>query len=60
MVHGHPSKAAAALVQAQGMVHGYTTVFWCGLGIFLGGAVVVGTLMRSGPPAPRQGEAPSS
>jgi EmrB/QacA subfamily drug resistance transporter len=47
--HGHPTKAAAALVQAQGMVHGYTTVFWIGMGIFLGGAVVVGTLMRHGP-----------
>ena len=49
VVHGHPSKAAAALLQAQGMVHGYTTVFWIGMAIFLGGAVIVGVLMRSGP-----------
>ena len=56
VAHGHPSKAAVALVQAQGMVHGYTTVFWIGMGIFLGGAVIVGSLMRSGPlQAPRPG-----
>ncbi len=55
--HGHPSKAAVALVQAQGAVHGYTTVFWCGLGIFIGGAVVVGLLMRSGPLHPPAREA---
>jgi hypothetical protein len=53
---GHPSKAAVAQLQAQGAVHGYTTVFWCGMGIFLGGAVIVGLLMRSGPlAAPAQG-----
>jgi EmrB/QacA subfamily drug resistance transporter len=50
--HGHPSKAAVALVQAQGAIHGYTTVFWVGMSIFLGGAVIVGLLMRSGPLAP--------
>ena len=54
--HGHPSKAAVALVQAQGAIHGYTTVFWVGMSIFLGGAVIVGLLMRSGPLAlPAQG-----
>jgi EmrB/QacA subfamily drug resistance transporter len=54
--HAHPSKAAVALLQAQGAIHGYTTVFWVGLGIFLGGAVVVGLLMRSGPlPVPAYG-----
>jgi len=47
--HGAPSKSAIALVEAQGAVHGYTTVFWVGFGIFLGGAVLVGTLMRRGP-----------
>jgi EmrB/QacA subfamily drug resistance transporter len=47
--HGAPTKAAIDLVQAQGLVHGYTTVFWWGFGIFLGGAVIVGTLMRRGP-----------
>jgi EmrB/QacA subfamily drug resistance transporter len=58
--HGHPSKAAVALVQAQGAVHGYTTVFWCGLGIFLGGALVVGLLMRGGPLAAPAQVAPAS
>jgi EmrB/QacA subfamily drug resistance transporter len=54
--HGQPTKAAVALVQAQGLVHGYTTVFWWCFGIFLGGAVIVGTLMRRGPlQAPVQG-----
>ncbi|HVT70657.1 MAG TPA: MFS transporter [Trebonia sp.] len=48
-VHGAPSKAAVALVQAQGLIHGYTTVFWWCFGIFLGGAVIVGLLMRRGP-----------
>ena len=47
--HGQPTKAAVALVQAQGLVHGYTTVFWWCFGIFLGGAVIIGTLMRRGP-----------
>jgi EmrB/QacA subfamily drug resistance transporter len=43
--HGQP----ASLIQAQGLVHGYTTVFWWCFGIFLGGAVTVGALMRRGP-----------
>jgi hypothetical protein len=43
--HGQP----ASLIQAQGLVHGYTTVFWWCFGIFLGGAVIVGALMRRGP-----------
>jgi Major Facilitator Superfamily len=47
--HGQPSRAQVALVQAQGLVHGYTTVFWWCMGIFIGGAVVLGALMRSGP-----------
>jgi EmrB/QacA subfamily drug resistance transporter len=45
-LHGHP---AVSLVQAQGLLHGYTTVFWWCMGIFIGGAVVIGSLMRSGP-----------
>ncbi len=57
---GHPSKAAVALVQAQGAVHGYTTVFWCGMGIFLGGAVIVGLLMRGGPLAPWAYDVPAA
>ena len=57
VVHGHPSKAAVALLQAQGMVHGYTTVFWIGMGIFLGGAVIVG-LAHAQRPAAGAGRAP--
>ena len=49
ILHGQPSRAQVALVQAQGLVHGYTTVFWWCMGIFIGGAVVLGALMRSGP-----------
>jgi EmrB/QacA subfamily drug resistance transporter len=48
-IAGATSPAQAQLVHAQAMVHGYTTVFWWCMGIFLTGAVVVGTLMRSGP-----------
>jgi EmrB/QacA subfamily drug resistance transporter len=47
--HGAPTKSAIDLVQAQGLVHGYTTVFWWGFAIFLGGALIVGALMRRGP-----------
>ena len=47
--HGQPTRAAVALVQAQGLIHGYVTVFWWCMGIFIGGAVVVGSLMRRGP-----------
>jgi hypothetical protein len=43
-------------VQAAGFVHGYTTVFWWCTGLFVIGAVVCGTLMRSGP---LQGMGPS-
>jgi hypothetical protein len=53
LVHSAPSngalKQANALVQAQGVLHGYTTVFWCCMGIFLAGAVILGALLRSGP-----------
>jgi EmrB/QacA subfamily drug resistance transporter len=42
-------KQANLAVQAAGLVHGYTTVFWWCMGIFIGGAVVLGALMRSGP-----------
>jgi EmrB/QacA subfamily drug resistance transporter len=45
---GH-SPAALKAVQAAGLVHGYTTIFWWCAAIFLGGAVVVGALMRRGP-----------
>jgi EmrB/QacA subfamily drug resistance transporter len=36
-------------IQAAGLVHGYTTVFWWCAAIFLGGAIVCGSLMRRGP-----------
>jgi hypothetical protein len=41
--------AALRAVQAAGLVHGYTTVFWWCAAIFLGGAVIAGALMRRGP-----------
>ena len=31
------------------LIHGYTTVFWVGAAIFGAGAVICGTLFRSGP-----------
>ena len=53
IVRSAPSNAALReanrAVQAAGLVHGYTTVFWWCMGIFLAGAVVIGALMRSGP-----------
>lgn len=55
--HGQAARGAAALIQAQGMVHGYVTVFWWCMGIFLGGAVIVGALMRRGPLHPPAHEA---
>jgi EmrB/QacA subfamily drug resistance transporter len=45
---GH-SPAAIRGVQAAGLVHGYTTVFWWCAAIFAGGGVICGTLMRRGP-----------
>ena len=45
---GH-SPVSRHAVAAAGLVHGYTTVFWWCAAIFLGGAVVCGTLMRRGP-----------
>jgi len=41
--------AGAKVVQAAGLIHGYTTVFWWCAGIFVFGAVVCGALMRRGP-----------
>jgi MFS family permease len=45
---GH-SPAAAQAVKAAGLIHGYTTVFWWCAGIFLGGAIICGALLRRGP-----------
>jgi hypothetical protein len=41
-------KPTTALTQLA-LVHGYTTAFWWCAGIFLGGAVLCGSLMRRGP-----------
>jgi hypothetical protein len=48
-LHARPTPAVLHAVQAAGFVHGYTTVFWWCTGLFAVGAVVCGTLMRSGP-----------
>ncbi|MCW2825278.1 MAG: transporter [Aeromicrobium sp.] len=42
-------KAPSAANQALAAMHGYTTVFWWGAGIFAVGAVLCGALLRSGP-----------
>jgi EmrB/QacA subfamily drug resistance transporter len=45
----------ALALQAAAAVHSYTTVFWWGVGIFLSGTVICGTLMRRGPLYARPG-----
>jgi EmrB/QacA subfamily drug resistance transporter len=59
-LHGRPTTALAQ----QALVHGYTTAFWWCAGIFLAGAVLCGSLMRSGPlqgrPAQATGAAPAA
>ena len=50
--------AAARLIGRQALTelalaHGYDTVFWWTAGIFAGGAVIGGTLLRAGPLVPR-------
>jgi EmrB/QacA subfamily drug resistance transporter len=58
--HLSPAHAASpssrAALKAAAEVHGYTTAFWWTAGIFAGGAIVCGTLLRPGPLA-RQAEA---
>jgi predicted MFS family arabinose efflux permease len=50
----------------QALVHGYDTAFWWTAGIFAGGAVIGGTLLRRGPlvrkgtPAQAHGEVPTT
>jgi EmrB/QacA subfamily drug resistance transporter len=44
-LHGRPGPQLVQLAT----VHGYTTVFWWCTGIFAVGAVICGTLVRSGP-----------
>ena len=62
--------ASARLVGRQALttdalVHGYDTAFWWTAGIFAGGAIIGGALLRGGPlsqkstPTPAQGEAPT-
>jgi EmrB/QacA subfamily drug resistance transporter len=46
LVHGHPAPALTGL----SLIHGYTTAFWVAAAIFGAGAVICGTLFRSGPP----------
>jgi Major Facilitator Superfamily len=45
LVHGHP----ASSLTAMSLIHGYTTWFWVAAAIFGAGAVICGTLFRSGP-----------
>ena len=55
-VRGRP---APSLLQAA-LVHGYSTAFWWSAGIFVGGAVVTGLLLRPGPLFPREAPAPAA
>jgi len=48
-LHARPTAATVHAVTDAGLVHGYTTVFWWCAGIFAVGAVICGSLMRSGP-----------
>jgi EmrB/QacA subfamily drug resistance transporter len=45
LVHGHPAPSLAGM----SLIHGYTTGFWVAAAIFGAGAVICGTLFRSGP-----------
>jgi len=56
MVHGHP---AASLTELS-LIHGYTTGFWAAAAIFGAGAVICGTLLRSGPLRASTPAAPSA
>jgi EmrB/QacA subfamily drug resistance transporter len=56
LVGGRPSPS---LTQAA-LVHGYSTAFWWSAGIFAGGAVVTGLLLRPGPLFPRQAPVPAA
>jgi len=48
-LHARPTAATVHAVTDAGLVHGYTTVFWWCAGIFAAGAIICGSLMRSGP-----------
>jgi hypothetical protein len=57
LVHGLPAPSLAAM----SLIHGYTTGFWVAAAIFGAGAVICGTLLRSGPlPVPGPAAAPAS
>jgi EmrB/QacA subfamily drug resistance transporter len=45
LVHGHPAPSLTEM----SLIHGYTTGFWVAAAIFAVGAVICGTLFRSGP-----------
>jgi hypothetical protein len=45
LVHGHPAPSLTEM----SLIHGYTTGFWVAAAIFGAGAVICGTLLRSGP-----------
>jgi EmrB/QacA subfamily drug resistance transporter len=45
LIHGHPSPSLIGM----SLIHGYTTGFWVAAAIFAAGAVICGTLFRSGP-----------
>ena len=45
LVHGHPAPSLIGM----SLIHGYTTAFWVAAAIFGVGAVICGTLFRSGP-----------
>jgi EmrB/QacA subfamily drug resistance transporter len=53
----HPPPQAVQALHAAAAVHGYTTAFWWTAGIFAGGAIVCGTLLRWGPLTQRAGTA---
>ncbi|HYZ54076.1 MAG TPA: MFS transporter [Streptosporangiaceae bacterium] len=53
----HSSPQAVRAFHAVAAVHGYTTAFWWTAGIFAGGAIVCGTLLRRGPLTQRAGTA---
>lgn len=64
-VAAHLSPATAAPAARAGLVaaaavHGYTTGFWTTAGIFTGGAIVCGTLLRRGPLAVQARTSPAA
>jgi hypothetical protein len=45
LIHGHPAPSLTGM----SLIHGCTTGFWAAAAIFGAGAVICGTLFRSGP-----------